>query len=67
MRQSSDFYLNMAKKQQGLLEKFKRNASCSSLWFQHKHTVKAEMSFPSLETKADEENPYQNVMQGKQI
>ena len=58
MRQSSEFYLNVAKKQQSLLEQFKRTASWANIWIENKQTNKIEVSLPTLETKADDENPY---------
>lgn len=64
MRQSSDFYLSMAKKQQDLLEKYKRTPSWTNLSVQTKNIAKIEASLPSLDTKADEDHPYQNIFQG---
>ena len=67
MRQSSEFYLNVAKKQQSLLEQFKRTSSWASIWIENKHSNKIEVSLPTLETKPNDENPYQNLFIGKQF
>jgi len=65
MRQSSEFYLNIAKKQQNLLEQFKRTSSNKDIGIKSKRCHKVEMSLPSLDTKPDEDNPYQNLFQSK--
>jgi chromosome segregation ATPase len=64
MRQSSEFYLSIAKKQQNLLEQFKNTSKGANIGIRGNQKYKVEMSLPSLEAKIEDENPYQNLLQG---